>query len=348
MFEEIAASVPDVTVLRRLLFAAVHIPKSTPRYSELVTDFAYGACEEKPVPESVRVLLENIEFLSKKAFDTDSQLLEEIIDQKGVQGHPIGIVLIPENKICMSCGGVLRIRSDRPTFLTLYTDDMGTVPATLFHKYCSNSHKGCTFTQYYGFHSFNETSESVADSNWAELPYFVSTHKTGFSLSFLRKFDAELLLGQMSYNQKSDIYNFYHKYEKIEKKLSSGSTKKAKDLEDDVERYTYVLKESIIVATMHIYLLSYSRTVYNRACLDRRRLEEAHLKYAVLCVYQRYPHYFTRLSIDLCIRQTLEDITPLFYRAFSARYACKFIHMHIMSLCVARIYIWPKAVRMVS
>ena len=75
MFEEIAASVPDLTVLRRLLFVAVHIPKSTLKYSELVTDFAYGACEEKPGPESVRVLLENIEFLSKKAFDTDSQLL---------------------------------------------------------------------------------------------------------------------------------------------------------------------------------------------------------------------------------------------------------------------------------
>ena len=72
MFEEIAASVPDVTVLRRLLFAAVHIPKSTPRYSEVVTDLVYGACEEKPGPESVRVLLESIEFLSTKAFDTDS------------------------------------------------------------------------------------------------------------------------------------------------------------------------------------------------------------------------------------------------------------------------------------
>ena len=221
MFEEIASSVPDVTVLRRLLFAAVHIPKSAPRYSELVTEIAYDGCEEKPSPDRTRVLLENIEFLSNKAFDTDSMLLADLVSQKGIQGYPLGIILISENSVCKSCGGKLHVRADRPTFLALYTDDMGTVPGTLSHKYCCNSHKGCTFTQHYGFHSFNdnEVSESVANSNWAELPYFMSTHKTGFSMSFIEMFDAELLLGQVSYKQKSDIYNYYHKYEKTEKTL---------------------------------------------------------------------------------------------------------------------------------
>lgn len=54
----------------------------------------------------------------------------------------------------------------------------------------------------------------IADNNWAELPYFISTSKTGFSTTLLEKFDAELLLGQLSYKQKADIYNFYHKYMK--------------------------------------------------------------------------------------------------------------------------------------
>lgn len=243
MFEEIASSVPDVTVLRRLLFAAVHIPKSAPRYSELVTAFAYEACEEKPSPDQTRVLLENLEFLSEKAFDTDSMLLTQLVGQNGVQGHPLGIVLISDNSVCKSCGGKLHVRADRPTFLALYTDDMGTVPGTMFRKYCCNSHKGCTFTQHYGFHSFNhhEMSESVADSNWAELPYFVSTHKTGFSMSFLERFDAELLFGQVSYKQKSDIYNFYHKYDKTKKTLSSDRMKTMQVTEDteddDVDRY---------------------------------------------------------------------------------------------------------------
>lgn len=92
-------------MLRRLLFAAVHIPKSAPRYSELVTEFAYDGWEEKPSPDRARVLLGNIEFLSKKAFDTDSMLLADLVSQKGVQGHPLGIILISENSVCKSCGG---------------------------------------------------------------------------------------------------------------------------------------------------------------------------------------------------------------------------------------------------
>ena len=86
-------------------------------------------------------------------------------------------------------------------------------------------------------YSFSETSESVANNNWAG-PFLCQLTRRGFSVMDL-KICGELLLGQMSYSQKSDIYNFYHKYEKIEKKLSTVNTKKAKDLEDDVERYTY-------------------------------------------------------------------------------------------------------------
>jgi hypothetical protein len=62
----------------------------------------------------------------------------------------------------------------------------------------------------------------------------VSTHKTGFSLPFLQKFDAELLLGQVSYKQKSDIYNYYHKYDKMEKKMSSDHAKMTE--KHDVDR----------------------------------------------------------------------------------------------------------------
>ena len=41
MWEEVVSLVPDPAVLRRLLFAAVQIPKSTPHYSDIVTDFAF-------------------------------------------------------------------------------------------------------------------------------------------------------------------------------------------------------------------------------------------------------------------------------------------------------------------
>ena len=60
----------------------------------------------------------------------------------------------------------------------------------------------------------------IYDSNWDEVPYFVSTSKTAFAMSFMHQFDAELLLGQITYKQKSDIYNYHHQYERIEKSQS--------------------------------------------------------------------------------------------------------------------------------
>jgi len=55
MWEEVGSIVPDVAVLRRLLFAAVQILKSTPRYSDIVNDFAFGTSEQKPSPEKARI-----------------------------------------------------------------------------------------------------------------------------------------------------------------------------------------------------------------------------------------------------------------------------------------------------
>ena len=47
MWQEVVSLVPDATVLRRLLFAAVQVPKSTPQYLEIVNDFAFGNSKQK-------------------------------------------------------------------------------------------------------------------------------------------------------------------------------------------------------------------------------------------------------------------------------------------------------------
>lgn len=60
--------------------------------------------------------------------------------------------------------------------------------------------------------------------------------------------------------------------------------------------------------------------VHLRARLDYRRLEEAHLKFAVLNVYKRYPSNFLSMKL-YSITDTLAEITPIFYKAFEARYA---------------------------
>lgn len=80
---------------------------------------------------------------------------------------------------------------------------------------------------------------------------------------------------------------------------------------------------------------SSSIDVYNRAQLDRRRLEDAHLKYSILQVYRRYPKHFTEWCISASVSHTLDEITPTFFTAFSQRYACKFIlavrmHKHLI------------------
>ena len=106
--------------------------------------------------------------------------------------------------------------------MAVYTDDMGTVNATHFRKYCQNSRKQCHFTQYYGFHKNSDSRNIIFDQDWEQHQYLVSTSKTAFSLSFLKRFEAEPLLGQVSFNHKSAMHNFYNKYEQVIKKTSSS------------------------------------------------------------------------------------------------------------------------------
>ena len=47
-----------------------------------------------------------------------------------------------------------------------------------------------------------------------------------------------------------------------------------------------------------------------RACLDYRRLEEAHLKYSIHKVKQNYPNYFKILALQSTVNETLQEIGP--------------------------------------
>ena len=70
-------------------------------------------------------------------------------------------------------------------------------------------------------------------------------------------------------------------------------------------------------------LLIYSESGMNRQQLDRRRLEEAHLKLCVLDVFNRYPEVFPKWLLNTDLRSSLNAITPLYYEAFSLKYAGK-------------------------
>ena len=62
------------------------------------------------------------------------------------------------------------------------------------------------------FHS-KEVGAGTYDDNWHTLPYFVSSRETAVEMSMLRQLDAEILIGQLSYKQRAEIYNYTHGYE---------------------------------------------------------------------------------------------------------------------------------------
>jgi len=49
------------------------------------------------------------------------------------------------------------------------------------------------------------------DSDWESLPYFSSSRDTFISKGLMKQFDAEILLGQISFKQCAEIYNELHK-----------------------------------------------------------------------------------------------------------------------------------------
>ena len=119
--------------------------------------------------------------------------------------QPLGIPLVSSEIKCHEYGGQFFLRRDHPSRLILYTASLGTVPATHFHKLCRNSRKGCHVVQYYGYLK-SSIGSMFYDTNWMTLPYFLSSQETGFEMKMLNDFDVELLIGQISYKQNSDIY----------------------------------------------------------------------------------------------------------------------------------------------
>ena len=195
------------------MFAADKVPLETPRYWELVTKFGFGSSATTACLEKVKVYIENAKYLDKDSLKDDNLLMKELIEHEGFQGHSLGVILISDNTVCKLCGGRLLMRKDRPSFPVIYTDNLGSVNGTHFRKYCQNNVKGCSFTQHYGCYTTGSKSTMVYDKNCMELPYFLSTTMTAFATRMLTTLSAEILLGQMSYRQKTDIYNYIHDYD---------------------------------------------------------------------------------------------------------------------------------------
>lgn len=255
MLQEASAICSDVSVLRRLSFAAVTLHRDTPRYWELVASFGFLKSSGCVIPssEKIKVLLENVKCLDEDAFDTDSNLLKELIQHEGFQGKSLGIVLISGNHKCKLCGGSLLVRADRPSFPVVYSNDLGTVTGTHFRKYCQNNWKGCPFTQHYGFYTKGIESEAVYDDDFSQLPYFVSSHMTVFQTKLLCHLTAEMLLGQISYRQRSDIFNYVHGRDAAKKQSTQAFPRECDMKGTSFNRYIYIC---------NVLMLSYDNSTY--------------------------------------------------------------------------------------
>ena len=90
------------------------------------------------------------------------------------------------------------------------------VPGTHYTKYCRR--KGCSFQQHYGYYTLGQSSEIRYDKDWEMQEYFLATREAAIStINMLRRFDKEVLIGQLSYKQRADIYNDVQSYCGIER-----------------------------------------------------------------------------------------------------------------------------------
>ena len=210
MLGSLSQVIKDASTLRRMLFAAAYLPPTTPNFWGIVVEFAtMGRTRRSAItPEQARVLMDNLKSLDEQAFSTDQQLLQELTHMPiPPENKPLGLILLSRREVCILCGSKLLVKSDKASSVVVYDDNLGTIPATHFHKCCSK--RSCSYTQFYGYYTCSD-ARTYYNADSTELPYFMSTRETAVSTSLLKRLDAEILIGQLSYKQRAEIYNVIH------------------------------------------------------------------------------------------------------------------------------------------
>ena len=215
----VAKYIQEVSVLRRLLFAVVFLNPEMPMFWGVVVEFATaGKLSKKAITsDEAKMLVENIQAMNAAAFETDQALQKELIFLSLPGKKPLGIPLISPSSSCLLCGSELQLRKDRPAPIIINDSKCGTIPGAHYHKFCPK--RTCSFTQYYCY--YTTQGQVVFSENWSSLQYFISSRDTAFSLDTLRCLDGNILIGQISFKQQADIYNYTHEYPKSEAKMLS-------------------------------------------------------------------------------------------------------------------------------
>lgn len=118
----------QVSVLRRLLFAIIHLPEDIPNHWDLCVQFANNGLNTGLSADIAKMLSENIQALDAEAFTSDHTLHHELMQIPNKK--PLGVVLISSRETCLRCHSKVSVRKDRPASITVYDDKIGTVPGT--------------------------------------------------------------------------------------------------------------------------------------------------------------------------------------------------------------------------
>ena len=199
------------------------LPLDCPHYWDIVSSFASKSEVDSVTltPAKAKAFVENLKYLEPETFISENDLEKELHAFIGHKKQPLGIILLSPNNNCKICKSSLIVKADRPSRVTVYTDNYGTIGSTHYRKVCKRFRSSCPFVQHYGFYSMGGT-DITYDEDFKSLPYFLSTRETAFEMAMLKKLDVEVLIGQLSYKQRSEIYNVIHNCDSAKKRGRGG------------------------------------------------------------------------------------------------------------------------------
>ena len=138
MFGLLSQQFTELSAVRRLIFALVHLPEDLPNLWEIAISFSTG--KQSSVSSSdIKLLIENLKEIDAAAFTKDDELLQELMSLPSVKSSkPLGLVFLSKISSCPLCNKSMLIRKDRPARLVVYDDKLGSVPGSHYHRYCPN------------------------------------------------------------------------------------------------------------------------------------------------------------------------------------------------------------------
>ena len=103
--KKMEVSVKEAATFRRMLFATSYLPPEIPNYWNIIAMFATMG-NSSVSPEMAKLMMENVQVFSNKAFCSDVDLTLELIAMEyGPNKQDLGVPLVPKQNKCMLCGG---------------------------------------------------------------------------------------------------------------------------------------------------------------------------------------------------------------------------------------------------